>query len=332
LTSAYDAAVSRYLLDEDFPDFWNESLKKAQDLRYGENGHQKAALYLHTDRNGALSNMEFLGGKELSYNNVRDLDLAWKVACAYGLPSAGELPFGRADSERVLPDVAFVQSACCVAVKHNTPCGIALGATVEEAFSKAYLCDPVSIFGGIVACNVQVTEGLAKKLGELFLEIVVAPDYESGALEILRRKKNLRIIKAVLPPKDAFESVSVDGGLLVQDVNLKNPHRRINRCENRIEREGVDRKREQVLRIIGIILKIVITGKKTYRQNEQQYVKKRLQLDHILRLNGCIGILFYGNRFQQFEQKIPPFGHRRYFYPFIRRMSAQNGRPTRDHV
>jgi phosphoribosylaminoimidazolecarboxamide formyltransferase/IMP cyclohydrolase len=221
LTSAYDAAVSHYLLNEDFPDFWDESLKKAQDLRYGENAHQKAALYLHSGRKGVFSDMEFLGGKDLSYNNIRDLDLAWKTVCSFGLPSACELPLGHADSKRVLPDIAFVQSACCVAVKHNTPCGIALGDTIEEAFAKTYLCDPVSIFGGIVACNVKVTVELAKKLNELFLEIVIAPDYDDKALEILRQKKNLRIIKAVSAPKDALESVSVDGGRLVQETNRR---------------------------------------------------------------------------------------------------------------
>jgi phosphoribosylaminoimidazolecarboxamide formyltransferase/IMP cyclohydrolase len=219
LTSAYDAAVSRYLSDEEFPEYWNESGKKALPLRYGENGHQKATLYFHTDYEGALPAMEFLGGKELSYNNIRDVDLAWKAACAFGLPADGTLPFGRADSKRVLPDETFVQSACCAAVKHNTPCGIALGATLEEAYSKSYLCDPVSIFGGIVACNTKVNAAVAAKLDELYLEIVIAPDYEDAALAILRQKKNLRIIRASRAPKNNLESVSVDGGLLVQEVN-----------------------------------------------------------------------------------------------------------------
>jgi phosphoribosylaminoimidazolecarboxamide formyltransferase/IMP cyclohydrolase len=224
LTAAYDAAVSDYLraasqADEEFPEYWTEAGQKAFPLRYGENGHQKAALYYHPARGGALPAMEFLGGKELSYNNIRDVDLAWKAACAFGLPADGTLPLGRADSARILPDVSFVQSACCVAVKHNTPCGMALGATLEEAYSKTYLCDPVSIFGGIVACNVTLNAAVAKRLDKLYLEIVIAPDYEPEALETLRQKKDLRIIRAPQAPKNRLETVSVDGGLLVQEAN-----------------------------------------------------------------------------------------------------------------
>jgi len=112
-------------------------------------------------------------------------------------------------------------AVCCVAVKHNTPCGIALGKTLLEAYEKTFACDPVSIFGGIVASTVPVDAATAAKLGELFLEIVVAPDFESGALEILKKKKNLRIMKAASAPGDAKECIAVDGGLLVQDRDRK---------------------------------------------------------------------------------------------------------------
>ena len=217
LTSAYDAAISRYLLEDEYPEHWSLSLKKGQGLRYGENGHQSAALYLHADRPGVLGGMEQLHGKELGYNNIRDLDLAWKAACAFGLPgSAGGGAFGEDEVRRLVPGAASDGKVCCAAVKHNTTCGIALGDTLLEAYRKTYACDPVSIFGGIVACTTAVDSATAEKLGELFLEIVVAPDFEADALEILKRKKNLRIIKLAKAPAESHECISVDGGLLVQ--------------------------------------------------------------------------------------------------------------------
>jgi phosphoribosylaminoimidazolecarboxamide formyltransferase/IMP cyclohydrolase len=223
LTSAYDAAICRYLLDDEYPQYWPLSLKKGQSLRYGENGHQTAALYLNTDRPGVLGSMEQLHGKELGYNNIRDLDLAWKAACAFGLPSAGTAPIGEDELRRLVPEAATNNSKiCCVAVKHNTPCGIALGNTLLEAYEKTFACDPVSIFGGIIACTTPVDAATAAKLGELFLEIVAAPDFEPGALEILKQKKNLRIIKLAKAPAESHEYIAVDGGLLVQqsDRNL----------------------------------------------------------------------------------------------------------------
>jgi phosphoribosylaminoimidazolecarboxamide formyltransferase/IMP cyclohydrolase len=218
LTSAYDAAISRYLLDDEYPSFWPLSLKKGQGLRYGENGHQSAALYLHTDRPGVLGSMEQLHGKELGYNNMRDLDLAWKAACAFGLPSAGTAPIGEDEVRRLIPSAVTGDSGkvCCVAVKHNTPCGIALGNTLLEAYEKVFACDPVSIFGGIVACTATLDAATAAKLGELFLEIVAAPDFEPDALEILKKKKNLRILKLAKAPAELHEYIAVDGGLLVQ--------------------------------------------------------------------------------------------------------------------
>ena len=223
LSSAYDAAIARYLLELDkpsaeYPAFWPLSLKKGQDLRYGENGHQSAALYLYADRPGALAGMKQLHGKELGYNNIRDLDLAWKAACSFGFPQAGIAPMGGDEVKSLVPLAADTgAAACCVAVKHNTPCGIALGKTLLEAYEKTFACDPVSIYGGIVASTVPVDTATAAKLGELFLEIVVAPDFESGALEILRKKKNLRIMRAVSAPGDLRECIAVDGGLLVQE-------------------------------------------------------------------------------------------------------------------
>jgi len=240
LTSAYDAAVARYLLNsaeaaasdnvgainsnEQFPSFWPLPLKKAQQLRYGENGHQSAALYLAADRTGAMGDMEQLNGKELGYNNIRDLDLAWKAACAFGFPPENRLPFGEEDLLRLGIVTQNKDDKCrplpvCTAVKHNTPCGIALGASLLEAYEKTYTCDPVSIYGGIVACTVTVDAATAAKLAELFLEIVAAPGFDEEALAILKKKKNLRVIKTAIAPRDRTECIAVDGGVLVQQTD-----------------------------------------------------------------------------------------------------------------
>ena len=226
LSAAYDGAIARYLLDtegeDEYPAYWPLSLKKAQDLRYGENGHQSAALYLHTDKPGALGNMEQFHGKELGYNNIRDLDLAWKAACAFGLPADEQPPLGDEDLRALgIVDSGGERRICCVAVKHNSPCGIALGHTLSEAYEKTYACDPVSIFGGIVAANTKLDAATAEKLGELFLEIVVAPDFEDEALAILKKKKNLRIMRARRAPRETHEYTAVDGGLLVQKTDRK---------------------------------------------------------------------------------------------------------------
>lgn len=196
LTSAYDAAISNYLLGDTFPEYLTLSYKKELDLRYGENPHQVAAYYTKTVGEGAMKNFEKLHGKELSYNNIKDMDIAWKVVCEFEEP-------------------------CCCAVKHNSPCGVAVGSDVLDAYIKAYECDSISIFGGIVAFNRKVDVETAKKLVEIFLEIVIAPDFDHEALEFLKTKKNLRIIKALSKPNDKFEYISVDGGILVQGVDNK---------------------------------------------------------------------------------------------------------------
>ena len=219
LTAAYDGAIARYLLEEPLPACLPLSLKRVQVLRYGENYHQAATLYCHADNPGAFAAMQQLSGKPLSYNNIRDLDLAWKVVCAFGLPADGTPPLGETDLISIVPAFPKLPSVCCVAVKHNTPCGIALGTSLLEAYTKAYNCDPVSIFGGIVGCNAPVDVPTAEKLVELFLEIIVAPDFDAEALEILKQKKNLRIMKASSSPRQTKEYISVDGGLLIQDTD-----------------------------------------------------------------------------------------------------------------
>ena len=194
LTSAYDAAISTYILGEDFPQFLESSYEKVMDLRYGENPHQKAAYYVDKTKNGAMKDFEYLQGKELSFNNIRDMDLAYKVV-----------------SE-------FEETTCC-AVKHSTPCGVAIGDNVLEAYEKAYECDPMSIFGGIIAFNREVDGKTAVELNKIFLEIVIAPSFTSEALEIFKQKKNLRIIKVKNPVSDKVTYVKVDGGLIVQSTD-----------------------------------------------------------------------------------------------------------------
>ena len=195
LTSAYDAAISKMLLEEEYPQYLNASYKKVSDLRYGENPHQSAAYYVSTVENGAMKDFEQLGGKELSFNNLRDMDLCWKVVNE------------------------FKNEMACCAVKHSTPCGVAIGNTAVETYTKTFECDPVSIFGGIVAMNYKVDAATAEELGKTFLEIVMAVDFEEKALEILRQKKNLRIIKIKNPVSDKQTWVKIDGGLLVQDCD-----------------------------------------------------------------------------------------------------------------
>ncbi|MDU8976843.1 MAG: bifunctional phosphoribosylaminoimidazolecarboxamide formyltransferase/IMP cyclohydrolase, partial [Clostridium perfringens] len=168
LMSAYDAAISNFLLEgeEEYPEYLSVSYKKIQDLRYGENPHQGAAYYSSTEFDGAMNSFEILNGKALSYNNIKDLDIAWKVACE------------------------FEETACC-ALKHNTPCGVAVGESSKEVYLKAYDADPVSIFGGIVAINRKIDKATAEEMVKIFLEVVAAPDFDEDALAVLRTKKNL---------------------------------------------------------------------------------------------------------------------------------------------
>ena len=197
LMSAYDAAISNFLLeDEEYPEYLSISYKKLQSLRYGENPHQSAAYYGRTEIDGAMNSFEVLNGKELSYNNIKDLDIAWKVVCE------------------------FEEIACC-GLKHNTPCGVAIGETPFEVYTKAYNADPTSIFGGIVAINRKIDKATAEEMVKIFLEVVAAPDFDEDALEVLKTKKNLRVIKCNNTPQDEKFMVTVDGGMLVQEEDKK---------------------------------------------------------------------------------------------------------------
>ncbi len=195
LTSAYDAAISQFMLGRDeMPAYFAGSWVKNMDLRYGENPHQRAAFYTNTWGGGSFADFKQLGGKELSFNNIRDMDVAWKIVNEF-------------------------DSMVCCGLKHSTPCGVASGKDAADAYRRAYECDPVSIFGGIVAVNGEVTKEAAEEMIKIFLEIVVAPSFSGEALEVLRTKKNLRIIQTSAVPCDPMEVVKVDGGILVQDAD-----------------------------------------------------------------------------------------------------------------
>ena len=196
LTSHYDALISQYLMEDKIPDYLTLTYQKNNTMRYGENAHQQAFYYVDQSRQGAMNNFVQLGGKDLSFNNVRDMDLAWKVVSEFN------------ENEIV-----------CCAVKHSTPCGVALGDSVLTAYIKTVLADSVSIFGGIVAFNHQVDAYTALELTQIFLEIVIAPSFTQEALDILREKKNLRIIQCQQKAQQKWEMIQVDGGILMQQAD-----------------------------------------------------------------------------------------------------------------
>ncbi len=203
-TSYYDTLIANYLrkkLGIEFPDQFTMAFDKAQDMRYGENPHQNAVFYKEAfDVAGSLAVAEQLHGKELSYNNINDTN--------------GALDLLREFTEPTI-----------VAVKHANPCGVATAKTISEAFFKANAADPTSIFGGIVASNRTIDKETAEQIHNIFIEIVVAPDFTDEALEILKQKVNIRLLK--LPtimntvPADSYDMKKVLGGLLVQEFDRK---------------------------------------------------------------------------------------------------------------
>jgi len=216
-TAAYDALIADYLTKqagEVLPERFTVTFEKVQDLRYGENPHQRAAFYRKPlAPEGNITTAKQLHGKELSYNNISDANAALALVKEFGEPAV-------------------------VAVKHMNPCGVGVGATILEAYRKAYDADPTSIFGGIVAANRTIDKATAELLHEIFLEIVLAPDFEPEALDILQKKKNIRLLTlgelaaagsgsraegafsgfGALASSD-FLVTSVEGGMLVQDAD-----------------------------------------------------------------------------------------------------------------
>jgi phosphoribosylaminoimidazolecarboxamide formyltransferase / IMP cyclohydrolase len=212
-TAAYDAAVANWFAGDELPDGFGMFVRRAAVLRYGENPHQRAALYVDEGAAGAgvggLAGAEQLHGKEMSYNNYVDTDAALRAANDFAQP-------------------------CVAIIKHANPCGIAVadeGAAdpVAEAHRKAHACDPVSAFGGVIAVNRPVTVAMAEQVAEVFTEVIAAPSYEDGALEVLTRKKNIRVLRCALPGRGsgtgpsaavggaaALELRQISGGLLAQ--------------------------------------------------------------------------------------------------------------------
>ncbi|MEU9447437.1 bifunctional phosphoribosylaminoimidazolecarboxamide formyltransferase/IMP cyclohydrolase [Streptomyces sp. NPDC048277] len=196
-TASYDVAVASWFAseyapvdDSQFPDFLGATWERENTLRYGENPHQPAALYVDAS-GGGLAKAEQLHGKEMSYNNYTDTDAARRAAYDHAEP-------------------------CVAIIKHANPCGIAVGSDVAEAHRKAHACDPLSAFGGVIAVNRPVSREMAEQVAEIFTEVIVAPDYEEGALEALAKKKNIRVLKAPGAPADPVEVKPVDGGVLLQ--------------------------------------------------------------------------------------------------------------------
>ncbi|WP_407952154.1 bifunctional phosphoribosylaminoimidazolecarboxamide formyltransferase/IMP cyclohydrolase [Plantactinospora sonchi] len=194
----YDVAVANWFAvqagpaDQQWPPFAGLALNVSTPLRYGENPHQQAALYVDPAAPAGLAQAEQLHGKEMSYNNYVDADAAWRAANDF------------ADQ----PAVAII--------KHANPCGIAVGADVAEAHRKAHACDPVSAFGGVIAVNRPVSVELAEQVAEIFTEVVVAPDFEPGAVDVLSGKKNIRLLRAPGWAPLPAEWRQVSGGVLVQ--------------------------------------------------------------------------------------------------------------------
>ena len=199
-TASYDAAIANYFNKKDklVPERLTLSYNLQDSLRYGENPHQKAYHYVQDNNESyALQNAVQLHGKEMSYNNIQDASAALDILSEF-------------------------DETTCVAVKHMNPCGVATGNSVFEAYSRAYEADPVSIFGGIVAVNGKVDKETAEKMHSIFLEIILATDYDEEALEILTKKKNLRIYKLSEKNNNHEQQIkSVRGGILVQDFNDK---------------------------------------------------------------------------------------------------------------
>ena len=202
-TAHYDALIANYFSNRigmHSPKTLTLTYEKKQDLRYGENPHQKAAFYTQIrETEGTLTGATQLQGKELSYNNIGDTDGALEALKEFGEPTV-------------------------VAAKHANPCGVGSAETLAEAFKKAYDADPVSIYGGIVAVNREVDKATAELMAPIFLEVVVAPSFSEEALEVLRKKKNLRLLRLPHIEKHDYtapKAKTVLGGLLIQDMDLQ---------------------------------------------------------------------------------------------------------------
>ncbi|MFI1464774.1 bifunctional phosphoribosylaminoimidazolecarboxamide formyltransferase/IMP cyclohydrolase [Nocardia carnea] len=203
-TASYDVAVATWMAetltdsssgDTEFPAWIGGSWQRSAVLRYGENPHQAAALYTGGSGDRGLAQAQQLHGKEMSYNNYVDADAAWRAAYDHAEPA-----------------VAII--------KHANPCGIAVGADIAAAHRKAHACDPVSAYGGVIAANREVTVEMAQQVAEIFTEVIVAPSYADGAVEVLQRKKNVRILISEPPRRAGAELRPISGGALLQQRDV----------------------------------------------------------------------------------------------------------------
>ncbi len=203
-TASYDVAVASWMTNvlaadpeagPRFPAWLGGTWTQQTVLRYGENPHQAAALYVDESGPAGLAQAEQLHGKEMSYNNYTDADAAWRAAWDHAAPAVA-------------------------VVKHANPCGIAVGADIAEAHRKAHACDPVSAFGGVIAANREVTVEMAEQVAEIFTEVIVAPGYADGAVEVLQRKKNVRILVSEAPVRAGAELRPISGGALLQQRDI----------------------------------------------------------------------------------------------------------------
>lgn len=195
VTAEYDAQVAAWFADSSgasLPERITLQLEREAILRYGENPHQRGARYRIVGERSWWSSAEQLGGKEMSYLNVLDADAAWMLVNQFSEPAA-------------------------VVIKHANPCGLAVAADIESAYERAHACDPMSAFGGIVGVNRAITKATAESLAEVFTEVVVAPEYEPAALELLRTRKNLRLLRARSPFGEGWSIRTIDGAVLLQD-------------------------------------------------------------------------------------------------------------------
>ncbi|RXW32077.1 bifunctional phosphoribosylaminoimidazolecarboxamide formyltransferase/IMP cyclohydrolase [Propioniciclava flava] len=192
-TASYDTAVASWLTEqtdqETFPVWLGRDWERVGTLRYGENSHQPAALYADAGGASGITGAQQLHGKEMSYNNYTDADAAYRAAYDFEQP-------------------------CVAIIKHANPCGIAVGDDIAQAHRLAHACDPVSAFGGVIATNRPVSLEMAQQVAEIFTEVIVAPGYEDGALELLERKKNVRILVAPAYTHEAIALRPISGGVL----------------------------------------------------------------------------------------------------------------------
>lgn len=198
-TAIYDSAIANYLskeIDGDlFPSIFSPSYIKKQDLRYGENPHQKAAFYANSQMSGGMAGAKQLHGKELSYNNIVDMEAAWNLV------------------------QEWKDEAACVIVKHTNPCGVALGENAEDAFTRAFEADSKSAFGGIVAMNRPCDKAAAEKMKPIFFEVIIAPSFTEEALALLSEKKNIRLIEVKPTEEKEWQLHKISGGLLIQTAD-----------------------------------------------------------------------------------------------------------------